>query len=134
MIELLSGLSAAFIVITIAVSLVLLGLVIRDKVQHRDDKTTYSRKRTHLIYGALLTGYVGALINHSIVFAQSETDLVNFLLSVFFYVSTAALITYFALKKTTSDKNNSNLDEEDYHAVQFIIVIIVGFMPLVLVQ
>lgn len=134
MIELLSGLSAVFIAITIAVSLVLLGLIIKDKVQHRDDKTTYSRKRTHLIYGALLTGYVGALINHSIVFAHGETDLVDFLLSIFFYVSTAAIITYSAFKKSTSDKNNSSLDEEDYHAVQFIIVIIVGFMPLVLVR
>ena len=133
MIELLSGLSAAFIVITIAVSLVIFGLIVKDKVQHRDDKTTYSRKRTHLIYGALLAGYVGALINHSIVFTQGDTNLVDFLLSIFFYVSIAAIITYFVFKKSTATENSS-LDEEDYHAVQFIIVIIVGFMPLVLVR
>lgn len=133
MINFLSGLSVALLFITIAVSLVITGFVIKDKIQHKDDKTTYSRKRTHFIYGALLSGYVGALINHSIVFAQGDTNLVDFLLSIFFYVSIAAIITYFVFKKSTATENSS-LDDEDYHAVQFIIVIIIGFMPLILVR
>lgn len=133
MITTLSYVSMFLISITFAVSLIIVVLVLKDKFQHKNDEETYNKTRIYSIYAAVIAGYIGSIINHSINFHNNELQLSTFSINIFFYVSMAIIITLLTFKKSTG-VNQVTLQTEDYHAVQFIIVLISGFAPLLLIR
>jgi len=131
--EILFSLPTVLLVITFCVALCVIGLVLKDKIQGKDDKTTYKHKRTILIYIAAMVGYIGAILNKVLLFTNEEVTFYNFLIPIIFYLSMAVLAGYFAFKKPVKEDTNG-YTVEDYYSVQFITVLLSSFLPLILLR
>lgn len=131
--QILFSLPPVLIITTFCITIFVAVLVIRDKIRGKNDKTTYNQKRTISVYIAAIIGYVGAIFNKILLLIDKEITLQNLLIVVFFYVSIAILSGYFAFKKPVKEDTNG-YEAEDYHAVQFIVVLISSFLPLIILR
>lgn len=124
-------LSAVLLIITLIVSLFVVAGVFINKFKGADSETTYPKWRTRLLYAAILCGYSSGVLNEIVLFQNDESSLSNLIIVSLFYAVSTVLITFITMKTVQEDENGQKVD---YRNVQFFLVLILGFMPIILLS
>lgn len=125
-------LSAVLLIITLIVSLFVVSGVFINKFKGADSETTYPKWRTRLLYAAILCGYSSGVLNEIVLFQNDESSLSNLIIVSLFYTVSTVLVTFLAMKKPIQEDENGQ--KVDYRNVQFFLVLILGFMPIILLS
>lgn len=125
-------LSAVLLIITLIISLFVVSGVFINKFKGEDSETTYPKWRIRLLYAAILCGYSSGVLNEIVLFQNDESSLSNLIIVSLFYAVSTVLVTFLAMKKPVQEDENGQ--KVDYRNVQFFLVLILGFMPIILLS
>lgn len=132
MLDFLLMISPVLLILTLTISVFVVGGVFVHKFKNSSDEKTYPRWRVLVLYAGVLCGYISGLIYEIALFNDDMSSLKNLVFVSFFYLASAIMVSFFAFKRPIGEDEDGQ--KIDYRSVQFFLVLALGFLPIILLS